>query len=146
LGLLDGLEGDTRRERAELIAWLLDRGFTIEQISGSPAAPLSTANGIADLGVFADAIWIVNSRNTADEDTVRTLTALAGFTPHIAHQIDSLDLVENLILDGHGVSACYRSIARFVMGLRSSGCRIPVSSPPRTRSSDAADPTGHRSE
>jgi adenylate cyclase len=40
LGLLDGLEGDARRERADLIAWLLDRGFTIEQISGSPAAPL----------------------------------------------------------------------------------------------------------
>jgi DNA-binding transcriptional LysR family regulator len=28
---------------------------------------------------------------------------LTGFTPHIAHQIDSLDLVEDLILDGHGV-------------------------------------------
>jgi adenylate cyclase len=40
LGLLHGLEGDARRERADLIAWLLDRGFTIEQISGSPAAPL----------------------------------------------------------------------------------------------------------
>lgn len=63
----------------------------------------SMTNGIADLGVFADEIWIVNSRNTADEDAVRTLAALAGFTPHIAHQIDSLDLVEDLILDGHGV-------------------------------------------
>ena len=40
LGLLDSLEGDARHERADLIAWLLDRGFTIEQISGSPAAPL----------------------------------------------------------------------------------------------------------
>jgi DNA-binding transcriptional LysR family regulator len=28
---------------------------------------------------------------------------LAGFTPRIVHQIDSLDLVEDLILDGHGV-------------------------------------------
>jgi adenylate cyclase len=40
LGLLDSLAGDARHERADLIAWLLDRGFTIEQISGSPAAPL----------------------------------------------------------------------------------------------------------
>jgi DNA-binding transcriptional LysR family regulator len=63
----------------------------------------TTTAGTADLGAFADATWIVNSRNTADEDAVRTLAALAGFTPRIAHQIDSLDLVEDLILDRHGV-------------------------------------------
>jgi DNA-binding transcriptional LysR family regulator len=63
----------------------------------------TATNGLADLSAFADAIWIVNSRNTADEDAVRTLAALAGFTPRIAHQIDSLDLVEDLILDGYGV-------------------------------------------
>ena len=61
------------------------------------------SGGVADLQSFADSIWIVNSRNTADEEAVRTLAALAGFTPRIAHQIDSLDLVEDLILDGHGV-------------------------------------------
>jgi DNA-binding transcriptional LysR family regulator len=31
------------------------------------------------------------------------LAAMAGFTPRIIHQIDSLDLVEDLILDGYGV-------------------------------------------
>ena len=45
----------------------------------------------------------MNSRNTADEDAVRTLASLAGFTPRIAHQIDSLDLVEDLITAGYGV-------------------------------------------
>lgn len=40
LGLLDGLEGDARRERAELIAWLLDRDFKLERIRASVAAPL----------------------------------------------------------------------------------------------------------
>jgi DNA-binding transcriptional LysR family regulator len=63
----------------------------------------TATNGVADLSAFAEATWIVNSRNTADEDAVRTLAALAGFTPRITHQIDSLDLVEDLILDGHGV-------------------------------------------
>jgi DNA-binding transcriptional LysR family regulator len=63
----------------------------------------TVTNVIADLRAFADSTWIVNSRNTADEDAVRTLAALAGFTPRITHQIDSLDLVEDLILDGHGV-------------------------------------------
>jgi DNA-binding transcriptional LysR family regulator len=63
----------------------------------------TATSDIADLSAFAVSIWIVNSRNTADEDAVRTLGALAGFTPQIGHQIDSLDLVEDLILDGHGV-------------------------------------------
>jgi adenylate cyclase len=40
LGLLDGLEGEAREERAQLIAWLLDRGFSIEHIRASVAAPL----------------------------------------------------------------------------------------------------------
>jgi adenylate cyclase len=40
LGLLDGLDGEARKERAELIEWLLDRGFSIENICGSAAAPL----------------------------------------------------------------------------------------------------------
>ncbi len=47
--------------------------------------------------------WIVNSRNTADEEVVLTLASLAGFTPRIAHRVDSLDLVEDLILSGLGV-------------------------------------------
>ena len=40
LGLLDGLEGEARQDRAELIAWLLDRGFSLEHIRASAAAPL----------------------------------------------------------------------------------------------------------
>ena len=56
--------------------------------SGTPAE--------SDLTAFAESTWIVNSRNTADETAVRTLGSLAGFTPTIAHQIDSLDLVEDL--------------------------------------------------
>src|SRR4051812_23141530 len=47
--------------------------------------------------------WIVNSRNTADEDVVRTLAALNGFTPRIVHRCDSLDLLTDLIVAGLGV-------------------------------------------
>ena len=65
--------------------------------------PADTADGPADIAAYADWTWIVNSRNTADEDAVRTLAAMAGFTPRIAHQIDSLDLVEDLIVAGYGV-------------------------------------------
>jgi Adenylate cyclase regulatory domain len=31
-GLLDGLDAGNRAERAELIAWLLEQGFGVEQI------------------------------------------------------------------------------------------------------------------
>ncbi|WP_346093687.1 LysR family transcriptional regulator [Streptomyces olivaceiscleroticus] len=47
--------------------------------------------------------WIVNSRNTADETAIRTLASMAGFTPRITHQADSLDLVQGMITAGLGV-------------------------------------------
>ena len=65
--------------------------------------PTSQARKPVDLAAYADRPWIVNSRNTADEDVVRTLASLAGFTPRITHQIDSLELVEDLIVAGYGV-------------------------------------------
>src|SRR6478736_4813839 len=65
--------------------------------------PADTPDGPAKVGDCADRTWIVNSRNTADEDAVRTLASLAGFVPRIAHEVDSLELVEDLILAGFGV-------------------------------------------
>ncbi len=62
--------------------------------------PVGSATNVAE---FAKSTWIVNSRNTADEIAVRTLASLAGFSPNIGHQIDSLDLVEELIVAGFGV-------------------------------------------
>lgn len=67
---------------------------------GVPAAGPGTADRIGD---FRDHDWIVNSRNTADEDVVRTLASVAGFTPRIVHQADSLALVQDLIVAGMGV-------------------------------------------
>jgi DNA-binding transcriptional LysR family regulator len=71
---------------------------------GVPAS--ETARGGTTLEVFArfrDDDWIGNSRNTADEDVIRTLAAMAGFTPRITHQADSLDLVQDMIVAGLGV-------------------------------------------
>jgi DNA-binding transcriptional LysR family regulator len=47
--------------------------------------------------------WIVNSRNTADEEVVRTLGSIGGFSPRIVHEADSLSLVQDLIVAGLGV-------------------------------------------
>jgi DNA-binding transcriptional LysR family regulator len=52
---------------------------------------------------YADAGWIVNSRNTADEDVVRIIASLAGSEPRIAHRADSLELVQDLIVAGLGI-------------------------------------------
>jgi DNA-binding transcriptional LysR family regulator len=70
---------------------------------GVPAADVAPRTSAADLGDWADYPWIVNSRNTADEDAVRTLASLAGFAPVINHRIDSLDLVDDLIVTGYGI-------------------------------------------
>jgi DNA-binding transcriptional LysR family regulator len=51
----------------------------------------------------ASSEWIVNSRNTADEQVIRTLASIAGFPPAVAHRVDSLELVQDLILAGLGV-------------------------------------------
>jgi DNA-binding transcriptional LysR family regulator len=71
---------------------------------GVPAS--ESATGSTTLQVFARfraRDWIGNSRNTADEDVIRTLAAMAGFTPRITHQADSLDLVEDMITASLGV-------------------------------------------
>src|SRR3984957_17619657 len=52
---------------------------------------------------FRDHDWIVNSRNTADEDVIRVLGSLAGFEPRVAHRADSLELVQDMIVAGLGV-------------------------------------------
>jgi DNA-binding transcriptional LysR family regulator len=72
--------------------------WTVPWSLGVPAAA-----GGDRIGDFRDHDWIVNSRNTADEDVVRTLASIAGFTPRVVHQADSLALVQDLIVAGLGV-------------------------------------------
>jgi DNA-binding transcriptional LysR family regulator len=52
---------------------------------------------------YRDHDWIVNSRNTADDEVIRLVASLAGFQPRITHRADSLELVQDMILAGLGV-------------------------------------------
>jgi DNA-binding transcriptional LysR family regulator len=52
---------------------------------------------------YRDREWIVNSRNTADEQVIRTLASMAGFGPKITHRADSLELVQDVIQAHLGV-------------------------------------------
>jgi DNA-binding transcriptional LysR family regulator len=71
---------------------------------GVPAQePPGQGTALETFARFGGRDWIGNSRNTADEDVIRTLASMAGFTPRITHQADSLDLVQDMIAAGLGV-------------------------------------------
>jgi adenylate cyclase len=56
LGLLDGLEGQARQERAELIEWLLGKGFSVKQVRAEFAPMLLPAGRIVgNDGVYVSA-------------------------------------------------------------------------------------------
>jgi DNA-binding transcriptional LysR family regulator len=73
-------------------------------VPATDAAAGKSADAPAVFGRYAEAGWIVNSRNVADEQVVRTIASLAGFEPRIAHRVDSLELVQELIVAGLGVA------------------------------------------
>ncbi|HEX5621460.1 MAG TPA: LysR family transcriptional regulator [Solirubrobacteraceae bacterium] len=92
---------------------------------GVPAADDVTADDApAVFRRFADSGWIVNSRNVADEQVVRTIASLAGFEPRIAHRVDSLELVQELIVAGLGV-ALLPEASRLVEGVQLVALRRP---------------------
>jgi DNA-binding transcriptional LysR family regulator len=70
---------------------------------GVPAGQAAAGPTLEAFARYRTHDWIGNSRNTADEDVIRTLAAMAGFTPRITHQADSLDLVQDMITGGLGV-------------------------------------------
>ena len=74
---------------------------------GTPSSPgsrgPSRGTAVEVFGRYRDSDWIVNSRNTADEEVVRIIASLAGFEPRVTQRADSLDLVQDMILAGLGV-------------------------------------------
>jgi adenylate cyclase len=68
LGLLDNLEGRARQERAELITWLLDRGFGVDQIRSAFIPMLLPANrAIGDDGTSVSAREVSESSGVSVE-------------------------------------------------------------------------------
>jgi adenylate cyclase len=65
LGLLDGLQGQARQERAELIEWLLARGFDVEQIRGESSPMLLPA-----IRITGDDGKVVSSREVSQSNGV----------------------------------------------------------------------------
>ena len=70
---------------------------------GTPSGPGARGSAVEVFRRYRDHPWIVNSRNTADEEVIRVVASLAGFEPRITQRADSLDLVQDMILAGLGV-------------------------------------------
>lgn len=98
---------------------------------GTPSSPgsaaLSRGTAVEVFGRYRDSDWIVNSRNTADEEVIRIIASLAGFEPRITQRADSLDLVQDMILAGLGVGLlpALRPAGRTVRGVTLRRLRQP---------------------
>jgi adenylate cyclase len=68
LGLLDDLQGQARQERAELIEWLLARGFDVDQIRGESSPMLLPAHrAMGDDGTLVSPREVSESRGVSLE-------------------------------------------------------------------------------
>ena len=83
--------------------WAVPLWSTAWRLGVPAGSRRARGDALAVFDGFRNHDWIVNSRNTADEDVVRTVASLAGFAPRITHRVDSLDLVQDMIVAGLGV-------------------------------------------
>ncbi|MGE5698026.1 MAG: adenylate cyclase regulatory domain-containing protein, partial [Candidatus Sericytochromatia bacterium] len=92
---LDGLEGHARTERAELIAWLLGRGYTVEQLRGAFAPMLLPARRVlGDDGTFVSAREICE-KHDIDLELLQRLQQAVGLS-----RVDDPDARVHLRADG----------------------------------------------
>jgi adenylate cyclase len=95
LGLLDGLDGEARKERAELVGWLLDQDFSAERISSSIAPFLLPAGRmVGDDGVYVSARQISEETGT-DLELLQRLQRAIGLP-----RVDDPDAEVHLRADG----------------------------------------------
>ena len=99
LGLLDGLEGEARKERAELIEWLLEQGFSIDHICGSAAAPLM----LPASKVLGDDGHYVTAREVCEATGIE-LQLLQRLQRAIGLQVDDPDAAVLLRADGEAAA------------------------------------------
>jgi adenylate cyclase len=105
-GLLDGLEGHARAERAELIPWLLERGITVDQIRGAVAPMLLAARRvIGDDGTY------VSDRETSEKtgidlELLQRLQRAMGLP-----RVDDPDAVVHLRADAEAAAYAQKFVA-----------------------------------
>jgi adenylate cyclase len=94
-GLLDGLEGSARQQRAELIGWLLERGFDVEQIRHTLIPALLPARRVlGDDGTYVSARDI-GEANDVDLELLQRMQRAIGLP-----RWDDPDAPVHLMADG----------------------------------------------
>ena len=105
LGLLEHLDGRARQERAELIAWLLDRGFDVDQIRNAFIPMLLPANrAIGDDGTSVSAREVSESTGVSLE-LLQRLHRAAGLV-----RIDNPDALLRSRADAESVLSAARLV------------------------------------
>jgi adenylate cyclase len=98
-GLLDGLDGQAREERAELVAWLLDHGFDVEQIRGAFAPMLLPARRImGDDGTHVSTREISEAKGV-DVELLQRMQRAVGMS-----RIDDVEAPVHLRADGEAAA------------------------------------------
>ena len=98
-GLLDGLDGDAREQRTELLMWLVKRGFSIEQIRGAFAPMLLPARrAMGDDGTYVSAREISEKHNI-DLELLKRMQRAIGLS-----RVDDPDARVHLRADGEAAS------------------------------------------
>ncbi|WP_343600093.1 adenylate/guanylate cyclase domain-containing protein [Mycobacterium sp.] len=102
-GLLDGLDGAARAERAELIEWLLEQGITAEQIREAPMPVLLASRRIiGDDGTYVSAREIAE-RHGVDLDLLQRVQRAIGLA-----RVDDPDAAVHLREDGEAAAHVQR--------------------------------------
>lgn len=104
------------------------------------AVPMQAPLEHVDLAAFRDTPWIVNSRGSDDESAVCRLCGTAGYAPMIRHYVDSLALVQQLVVAGLGVGLLAETEPR-LPGVT----LLPVNEPPVTQRAYACTRIGRDS-
>ncbi|WP_406814574.1 adenylate cyclase regulatory domain-containing protein [Mycobacterium sp. M23085] len=104
-GLLDGLDGNLRVERAELIAWLLQQGFDVEQIRSEFAPTLLPARrALGDDGNHVSA-RAISEAHGIDLEFLRRIMQALGLP-----RVDDPDAVVHLRADAEAAARQHQLI------------------------------------
>jgi adenylate cyclase len=104
-GLLDGLEGQARAERVELIDWLLERDISVEQIRGAIAPMLlATRRVMGDDGSYVSAREI-SEKAGIDLDLLQRIQRAVGLP-----RVDDPDAAVHVRADGEAAAHAQRFI------------------------------------
>ncbi|OBB80131.1 cyclase [Mycobacterium colombiense] len=103
--LLEGLEGNARTERAELVTWLLEQGITIEEIrTTNPPLLLATRHLIGDDGTYVSTREISETHGI-DLGLLQRVQRAIGLV-----RVDDPDAVVHMRADGEAAAFSQRFV------------------------------------